>query len=409
MRIIIVLIIGIAFSNMLKSQSEYLLVWDKNASSITSAENLITLHKGLYDFKDKYLKRSYWNENNWKGKSLGVGYRFLKTLLIDIQFDYLTVVHQHEVFGHGARYREFGLRGNSYHIPLAPPYGSGKAFAKSGTATNRQFGAHEYIARTTGGMEGSAILAKRLRDKWLLNEEINYQESTLFLSSFNDYTLYILSTKLFDNNGDVQNYLKRINATYGFLTENTYQLSLNEISKRAVINLFDTYQLFALYTYFKVYLFDGNESFKIPMIRIGNIKFLPSIRLGLTPFGSEFIFESHFVRNKNLLELSFRLGDNKLESFWGGGFKIRKNISNLLVIQTKVNIWNQPNMTLGDTTTFQTNDGFGGSVSNSLSWQINQKIPVGFYAEIAYKTTGFIEGEQLDKGLIFRIGLLIRD
>jgi hypothetical protein len=62
-RILVSLIIGIAFVGSLRCQAPYLLLWDDKASPITSAENLITAHKGLYDFKDKYIKPSYWQED----------------------------------------------------------------------------------------------------------------------------------------------------------------------------------------------------------------------------------------------------------------------------------------------------------------------------------------------------------
>ena len=62
-------------------------------------------------------------------------------------------------------------------------------------------------------------------------------------------------------------------------------------------------------------------------------------------------------------------------------------------------------MELGDPSTFNTTKGFGGRITGSLNWKFGKSVPIGLYTELGYKTTGFKEGEKLNKGPIFRIGL----
>lgn len=212
-------------------------------------------------------------------------------------------------------------------------------------------------------MESAAILSKKLIDNWLINEKINYRESLLFLSTLHDYSAYIITTKLFNSDrpgNDVNNYLRAVNASYGFSNEDSYKLTLDDISKRTSVNLLNTFQFFAIYTYLKVYLFDGEESFDYPMIKLGRINWLPSIRFGLAPFGSEFIIENHIKSEKSLYGINLRLGDNKLDNFFGGGVSFSKNISKNFRFGSYGDFWIQPSMELGGLSTFNTHEGPGG-------------------------------------------------
>jgi hypothetical protein len=185
MKALIMIIIGISFPLQLLGQNDIVLIWDKDASAISNAQNLLSIHKILYQFQNEHIQLKYWDERNFKGKSLGIGYRFAKTILLDYQIDYLAHLYQHEVFGHGYRFRAFGYTGNSYNINLIPPYGKGGGFARSGTLdAGREIGEHESIMISSGGMEASAILSRTLRKRWLIRGEINYRESLPFLSGF---------------------------------------------------------------------------------------------------------------------------------------------------------------------------------------------------------------------------------
>jgi len=412
MKTIILIILGISLQVHLLGQSNFAFVFDKEASSIANAENLVSLHRIIYEFENKHIKPKYWDESSWKGKTLGIGYRFTKTVLIDYQIDFLTHLYQHEVFGHGYRFREFEYKRNSYHINLLPPYGSGGGYARRGeTDYARQLGVHERIVINSGGMEAAAILSNSIRKKWLINGEINYRESLLFLSTIHDYTQYILGTKFNDNlsdGNDVNNYLRTVNVSYGFLNEDAYKLSLDDLAIRSSVNFLNTYQFFALYAYYKVYLFDGDEVFKYPMIELGKVNWLPSIRFGLTPFGSELIIENYFKTENKIVGVSFRKGDGKLDNYWGGGLTTYTKFGDHFQFSSYVDFWIQPSLELGGIETFRTKEGLGGRLIGEFNWQINNSFPIGLYSQIGYKSTGFIEGERLDKGLIFRIGAQLK-
>ncbi|MEM6700934.1 MAG: hypothetical protein AAF599_21200, partial [Bacteroidota bacterium] len=335
----------------LSAQDRYYLIGDQYGSSIASAENLLTVHLALYSFQDRYIKNQYWEEDTWQKKSLGVGYRLGKTILLDVQMDWLVLLAQHEVFGHGYRARSTGTKENRYRFSLLFPYGSSSGAIFYGRSNpNRFSGFDEGLVATLGGNEANAVLAKTLRDKWLLRGAMHYRELVLYSLTLNNHSLYAWSTKLFDRNeggNDMLNYIRLVNARFDYRTEAEYQLTFDEMSNHSLLNFVNTYQLFALYAYFKGYLLNANESFDLPMFRLKNTKYLPTLRVGMTPFGSEFILENHFLKDQNLLEISWRQGDGQLANFYGGGVKWRKVFPKLLTTQIGVDFWNQPSMLLG--------------------------------------------------------------
>lgn len=412
MRIILFIVFSLSLAGISFGQNDYVFLWDKNASSISNAENLLSVHRIIYEFEKKTIRLKYWDERNWKRKVLGMGYRFTKTVLIDFPIDYLVHIHQHEIFGHGHRYREFEYEDNSYNIELSPPYGSGSGFAVRGSPSYaRNLGTHEEIAIRSGGMESGAVLANTLKRKWLKEGAINYRESLLYLSTFHDYYTYIFVTQSgrFDVPGnDVSNYLRTVNGSYGINDESLYQLTLDDLSKSVSINLANTFQLFSAYAYFKIYLLDGKEKFQYPSINIGNLKWLPAIRFGLTPFGSEMIVENYLKNDRSLLTFDIRIGDNKLDNFWGGGVSFYRNISDKIQFTSYANFWVQPAMELGGTSVFNTKEGFGGRLLGEINLHFGHSFPLGLYGQLGYKSAGFLEGEQLNKGLILRLGMSIR-
>jgi hypothetical protein len=103
------------------------------------------------------------------------------------------------------------------------------------------------------------------------------------------------------------------------------------------------------------------------------------------------------------------MGDQFLDQFWGGGIAVHKSFSKPLQLGITVDGWQQPAMELSEGfSTFWTEKGFGGRVLGEISLHTKSEFPIGLYSQFGYKTTGFIEGEQLDKGMVLRLGLSVR-
>ena len=403
----------LSLSVTISAQSSLILNWDKHKSSIASAENLLTIHNAFYKFTDSKIKTKYWEEDSWDKKLGGIVYRFSKTVLFDNQADFLVHIHQKHVFGRGFRFREFGFKANFYNLNLLIPFGRSSGLSRRGRPTiiNRRMGLHESIAIRIGGMEGAAVMSDRLRDKWLQSGEIHYRESALFLFALYDYTANMYWTSFSGEDSvtiPIHGFLKDINGLHGFEEEKDYRLTFNYLGQASSINLLNTFQFFAAFTYLNLYLIDGDKTFKYPMIRLGKTDWLPSVRFGLTPFGSEFIIENFLKTDQSLTQIRLRLGDGRLDKAYGGGLSYRRDWTPKLNVNAIVDFWIQPSMQLGGLSHFDTKEGLGGRLIAEIDYQFNKKYPIGLFTQIGYKTTGFYPGEILNKGAIARIGISLK-
>ena len=101
-------------------------------------------------------------------------------------------------------------------------------------------------------------------------------------------------------------------------------------------------------------------------------------------------------------------GDKKLANYWGFGISFRNKVNDQITFTGEYDLWNQPTMDLGGSQTFNTTAGLGTRISLITNYQV-KNLPIGIHTQIGYKTTGYLEGEQLDEGWILRIGLMFKD
>ena len=143
------------------------------------------------------------------------------------------------------------------------------------------------------------------------------------------------------------------------------------------------------------------------MIKIGNVKYLPSVNLALTPFGSEFYLNNYFKCNHHTFKIYARYGDPKFENFWGAGASALNLFQNkCLYLNASSDMWSQPSLTLqsGNYSSRVTGKGFGGCVSATIGIKIlNNKFNI--VAQTGYKTDGFLQGENLSKGFFIGAGI----
>ena len=104
-------------------------LFDKNFSCISSSYNIISLHQFLVYQQNKLLKPKLFHERSLPRKTFGILYRISKGILIDMLIDEYLMLVQHEVFGHGDKFREFNLINHTYEMNPFWPYGGGNGWA----------------------------------------------------------------------------------------------------------------------------------------------------------------------------------------------------------------------------------------------------------------------------------------
>jgi len=103
--------------------------------------------------------------------------------------------------------------------------------------------------------------------------------------------------------------------------------------------------------------------------------------------------------------MHIRYGEPTFYSFWGVGINTYNYFtSKYFYLDIKIDIWNQPSLLLYDDEIENTSSGIGGEIILKLSKKIITSS-LQLYTEIGYKNDGFIEGEILRNGMLFKIGL----
>lgn len=382
------------------------ITYDINWSPYAGGEDLLFAHRLLEKFETYMLSSS---SISYAKTAYARFWRLSELISIWLPLNYLAMVVQHEVFGHGYRIRDLNDHNlaivNKYSFKAPPPYDSGGAstsyFVSSRIATS------EEGAIAIGGVEATAILAQITKMKWLESGRIDPRQSVLYLLSQQDLTFYIDSLDLEGNSDghDIQGYIKMLNFTYpdSFLSTKT-------LRNLSWINLADPFTFYAIFSWFH-YLSSGKET-KIPMIAS---MYLPGFRLGLTPFGPEIFFENYFIRNKTPIYAYLKAGNHAKNTYWGAGvyapqlWSVWKWSFGL-----RGDFWHQPKLLLepGSTPFFEIDFDetpstenplytsvqrhtlqFGGAASLVATYQAAEKC--GYEMEFGTKSKGFLPGYSL--------------
>ncbi len=391
-------------------ESQNYLIWDNNFSNKAFGENLLSMNRLVHDAEAKIFKAKLFPEDNFMRKTGGIGYRFAKSILFDLPIDYFTGLAQHEVFGHGFYYRAYGFEENKFYMTPPPPYGAGGGSARRGTnKKNRQLSTHESLSIDYGGVEAGAVMATSIQEKWLASGKVNTQQCLLFFTAYYQMAGYILNTDYNkeEPSHDIKNYLAGINTYYGYPQLADYRLDIEYLKRRMIVKLANPMNILALYAYFKKYGFDGEPEMEFPFIKLLGWKYFPSIDWNLNPFGSEMVLTQYLKNERMLFSGEFRLGDNKLNKFWGAGIGFSQiQFNRSWYLEGKLDFWNQPSLELGGDRITMTKKGFGAGLKVAAHYRIfKENTPVFAFTELGYKTNGYLFGELLKSGSIVRIGL----
>lgn len=391
-------------------QETYTIEMDRHLSAPVGAENLLAAHRAFYALENRLLKPRLFDESNAVRKSAGVLYRLGKTVLVDNVTDHMAMLTQHEVFGHGARFREFGFERISYRLNVIPPYGRGDGSVSGRAAPDRRTTRHERISVITGGTEANALLSNSIRSRWLRRGHISTRETVLYLLSSLDLSGYILRTRFSSGESagnDIRNYLRELNALEGHREQQDYRLTLESLSIQSAIGFLDPTVLWALYAFSVPYLLRGQDQAPLPILRFGRFEYLPSMRLGLTPFGSVVHLENLFVAAGRLLNVHVRYGIPAFHHFGGFGVSYDHiDVHRNIMLGSRIELWHQPPLLLGGRTARTKAKGLGGGLWADVRYRFSSiDLAPALYLRIGYKTDGFLEGEPLNRGFVMRFGV----
>ena len=410
------------------SLGSYQFLYDRNFTPYAGGENLITLHKGI----EKLEENSPLKEKRGVLPALA---RATELIFGWTPINYMTMVVQHEVFGHGYRIRDFGkdvATVTKYKFLLPPPFGEG------GAATHYEFKTNPSPTQSTvlaaGGMEATGILAHQLRMQWMKTGKIPAQEVGLYNFANTDIVNYVNSLKSEHdlneeiNGHDVASYLRTLHLSYPH-----ERPSFKTLKRMVKIQFLDPFTYFATISWFK-YVFTGYEA-SIPSFKFGSVSYLPSPRLTLSPFGPEYTLDNYIKFNEIPTHVYVKRGKFAGNLFWGGGFSNESLFTyKAHSFGARLDLWHQPIILSFDqweeaftgylhevipecfspeelrhspsTKPLRTMH-FGGAGALIYNYALfPERLAMHF--ELGYKTNGFLAGESLRQGVLAKLALNAR-
>lgn len=384
-------------------------LYDPDLTMRAGTEDLLTAQYCITRGEDNLLGTSWFPEQSVVGKTGGIFLRAAKFAFFDGTVDGLLSLFQHEYFGHGGRLRGLGFRDIGYHFNLPPPYGNGSASTRA-NLHGATPSTPEFLSFYEGGIESQAMLNRSLALRWMAADEINYRDAVLYYLSLSGNINYIKSTGegLSKPGSDPELYLKSINAQFGFTDVKNLKMSVASFKSKINLSYGNPFYYFSIYYFLRTYLWDGKAASHFPALHFGQVRYLPVLRTGLTPFGLEYHLENYLRFGETVSLVDIRIGDQTFYSSWGG---IGVTLLNIVgwkryFSDLDVHVWSQPKLLLNGTPGSVKGGGLGGAFSVREYYDFSETLnPLSAVIELGYKSVGFLEGYGLDASPIFLIGL----
>lgn len=388
----LLLILGSAFANQT-------VMVDPHFSPYSGSANLIFAQELMIDGEDALFKKSN------KGSTAKVWGRTLEQLLLWHNINMLADATQHEVFGHGYRLRELGYTPEKYAIS---PWG-GATYFNDKEYYSMTVG--EMLAVNVAGLEAEQILARDLKMQWIAKGEIDGRLATLYNQAQQSIFWYTLITHRGKLKGDGPsgNDIK----AYMFFHNHSYpdgELTHGKLIRWTLFNWLDPMTFYSYYSFF-YYMAEG-KPWSFPTFSIGeDLRYLPNIKIGYAPYAPEAYLENFFLYKGNPLYFYFKGGKRS----FGLGFAYDHLYTGRRgSLGFRLDGWNQGVFSTPVTVEelLETKTAFRPSLNKrrwgaafSVTGTLNLLSKVALFGELGGKTSGYLPGYSLDKGVVARVGL----
>jgi hypothetical protein len=399
------------------------LVVDSYLTPAAGAETLLGVQHALASVEDRFLPLRIGQERRRPALALGILYRSAKFIALDMPQDHMLMVVAHEVFGHGARFREIGNGRIRYRFDAPIPYGEGGAV----THFNGEFPVSPLglLVVETAGMEAQHVLANAIAERAIGRGRLHYREAWLYFESRLAAMSYVLGASDRSREGhDVADFLKTFKEA---CQAPCVPPRRREIQRRALVALADPLVYYSIYSFAAGYAGKGNVTSVVPMVPVGRgVRVLPSVAFQLTPHGTEWSTTLTGVRGEGrgvkitrawlpavtlprMASVTVRVGDTGGSRPWGIGVRAADVASALgLRAAVALDLWRQP-LVLADQTSAPLRTGASATATMvvPLPRRLRSQWMSGIHVTAGYKDDGFVPGEMLSRGLVLRVGAVV--
>jgi len=373
-----------------------------SGASISAAIGEVVAHAEEHVVPDRLFA-----EEGGSRRTANVAYRIGKHVLFDAPQEYMLLVFDHELFGHGARLRERFDGPIGYQFSVPSPYGGGGASTNS--VLDREPSPHEALAIHVGGMEADAVAADLVAARALSRGRMTPRDAMRYLEFELDTLSYVWST---DDEGegpghDVFDFLEAYNELASGVGAST--LSTRTLKRQALVGLANPMLAYAAWGIGR-YIATGATDVAVPMLTVAGVRYLPLFRYRLTPFGTEWAVVNELGGRVRAMRVEFRVGRALDARPWGIAVRQRElSVWREWTVGLAGAVWHQPKFAESADEPFPPPTQFGVHVRGRLERPL---IPVWFstnratlIVDVGVKSAGFVPGEPLGGGVVARAGV----
>jgi hypothetical protein len=340
-----------------------------------------------------------------------IAYRTAKLLLFDKPQEQWLLVANHEVMGHGGRVREFYDGYLRFRIDAPWPYGDGGGLTTF--APDRDVTVHELQAISVAGMEANAVGAAIISKRAFADRRLGPREALRFLLFQLDALDYIQGTgdEPEREGHDVSDFLVLYNLVGEFKGAETLQA--RTLRRESWVTLANPMIASAAFTIAR-YVATGNSEGPVWALPLAGWDVMPALHYRLTPYGTEWAAVTDVAGRSRTAQIAFRRGRAPLTSPWGIGASVDGWRVSGWRVELGGELWKQPPLALGEVPDFGIDTigaplEWGGIVRGRVEspairlW--STAAPATFIVDVGVKSGGFVPGDPLDSGPVFRAGL----
>ena len=402
------------FAAYAQTAAPFQVVFDSYMTPAAGAQNLLAVQHISAAAEDRWLPLKVGAERSRSALALGILYRGGKFLGLDMPQDHLLMVAAHEVFGHGARFRELGEGRIRYGFDAPIPYGSGNAVTKfDGRFPISPLASLNVSA---SGIEAQHALADAILERAVARGQLHYREAWLYFESRVTTVTYTLTASpTSSEEHDVADYLDEFPHA---CTAPCSPLTKNYVQRRSLLTLADPLVYYSVYGFAVAYIGKGTTTGPMPLIPVGGgFRAIPSLRYALAPYGGEWTVRAAFQHQERarsgrmrLTDVAVRIGNTGGSSTWGVDARALDVVKlRSLRIGVALNLWRQPHLLADQTSdTLKFGGGVLGTTMVPFPRILRSQWSQGIYVSAGYKAQGFVPGEQLGGGGVIRAGITLR-
>ncbi|MDB4997492.1 MAG: hypothetical protein JWM74_4924 [Myxococcaceae bacterium] len=344
--------------------------------------------------------------------------RLLQTAAIDFPIAELLSTFTHEVYGHGARGREFG-RAPVYSFSLPASYSWLLApddhSSHSGTTdftSGRGGQVDQALPGNFGGIEANLTASHWMTTRIVANdgnahhgELLAYMAKTVYADSVYGHKIDRLGGT--DAGNDVSNYVTNLQDRFNRVSAADRVSIASHLRTAYAWNLLDPTLLFAAWSTVR-FVALGDRASTLPMPRAYGIAMYPSTRFALSPFGAEHYLDLFFAKNGVVANVYGRAGSSGLATYDGLGVRVLgwEPLPGRLGLGGELDVWTQPETLLVERNVYERTQILGANVAAHATLYLGERF--GITGKLALKSRGYLMSEPIAGGPYGYLGIAVR-